>query len=629
MLIPRGAVREIWEQSAAAAPPPLVPSSRDRAVWDALDPDLRSFILTAADGALGLPWPQPLLSQWAAYARTGDRAAYEASVFARDRRLRTAVLAAALEPSPARLTEAADGLALLCEQSTWCWPAHDDAFARGLRVPDVDRPFVDLGAGEEAALAAWSVLILGEALDEVAPGLLARLRRETQQRVLEPFARRRDWAWEGTEDHVHNWAPWIHGNLIPAALAFTDGAARAEVLELCVDGLDRYLAQLPADGAIDEGFAYWWQGAARAFDALALLDVLTAGQVSAAVDGGSLAGLRELARFPERMQLGDGWTVSFSDAEARLEAGTPWHALFRAARLCRLPETAAFAARHREDGVLCGARADVSAGLGRMTTELLDRSWQEAERGSAPLPSSAELPSIGFGLRREQAGTTAGLTVAVKGGHNAENHNHNDLGSFAVAVDGVPLLADLGRATYTAQTFSDTRYDLWYVTSGWHSTPLPSGREQLPGREWHAPVRVLDDGWRIDLSAAYPWPGEPESASASVSESASASESWIRTVRLVDGVVTVRDDGAAVGHPDTRIAVVCAGAPRRGADGIRIPGRDGSGDLLLTHDDAEVEIETRAVDDPYLERSWGRQVSRILFAPASGATTWEMRGALA
>lgn len=612
MLIPRGAVRDIWEHSGAEAPVSLVPSSRDRAVWDSIEPDLRSFILTAADAGVGSSWPQPLLSQWAAYARTGDRAVYEASVFARDRRLRLAVLAAALEPTPARLAEAADGLALLCEQSTWCWPAHDDAFARGLRAPDIDRPFVDLGAGEEAALAAWSVLIIGEDLDDAAPGLADRVRRETVQRVLAPFVQRRDWSWEGTEDHVHNWAPWIHGNLIPAAVAFAEGAERARVLDLCVDGLDRYLAQLPADGAIDEGFAYWWQGAARAFEALALLDTLTAGRVSAAVSDGALRGLRELARFPERMQVGDGWVVSFSDAEARLETGMPWHALFRVARLCGLPDTAAFAARHREDGMLCGTNPDVSAGLGRMTAELLDRSWRETARGAAPLPSPVELPSIGFGLRRARAGTTAGITVAVKGGHNAENHNHNDLGSLAVAIDGVPLLADLGRATYTAQTFSEARYDLWYVTSGWHSTPLPLGLEQMPGREWRAPVLPLDDGWRIDLSAAYPWPDE--------------AVPWTRTVRLADGALSVRDEGAAVGHPDTRIAVVCAGVPQLLPEGLRIHGREGAGDLLLAHDPAVVEIETRAVEDPYLEHSWGAEVSRILFAPMPGATTWEMRG---
>lgn len=612
-LIPRGALRELWTRSRRTDEPLLVPPSGDRDVWDAIDPGARAFVLAAAEESAGTAWPHPLLSQWAAYARTGDRIGYEAVVFARDRRLRLAVLAAAIDPTPDRVAEAADGLALLCEQSTWCWPAHDDAFTRGLRAPDTTRPFVDLGAGEEAALAGWAVLLLGDALEKASPGLVARLRRETNARVLRPFVRRRDWAWEGTEGHVHNWAPWIHGNLIPAAVAFRARAARAEVLDLCVDGLDRYLAQLPADGAIDEGFAYWWQGAARALDALSLLDGLTGGEVAAAVADGPLRGLAELVRFPERVQLGAEWSASFSDTEARNATGLPWHALYRAARLCGQDETAGFAARYREDGVLRGAAADTASGLGRLSAEVLDESWWTAPRGPAPLPSPVELASIGFGLRRRTPGDTAGLAVTVKGGHNAENHNQNDLGSISVAVDGVPLLADFGRATYTAQTFSAARYELWYVTSGWHSAPLPYGREQRAGREWQAPVRALDDGWEIDLSAAYPWPDEAEI-------------SWLRTVRLGDGEVSVRDEGAAVGHPDTRIVVVCAGVPELRPDGVRIPGREGSADLLLSYDPAEVEVETRSVADPYLERSWGPEVSRLLFAPMPGTTSWELRG---
>ena len=614
-LIPRGAIADIWRTAVPDIAAPLAPSSRERAVWDAVDPSLRSLLLDDADRALGRPWPQPLLSQWGAFARTGDRTEYETTVLTRDLRIRTAVLAAALDPTPARIAEAADGLALLCEQSTWCWPAHDDAFARGLGVPDVDRPFLDLGAGEEGALAAWSALILGEALDDAIPGLVGRLRRETVQRVLEPFARRRDWAWEGTEEHVNNWAPWILGNMLPAAVAFAEEPLRARVLELCVDGIDRYLAQLPADGAIDEGFVYWWQGAARAFDALALIDVLTRGAVSSGMAGGVLGGLSELARFPERMQFGEGWMVSFSDAEARITPGLPWHALFRAARLCGLTDTAGYAARHREEEGLCGRTADVSAGLGRMVAELLDPSWRSADRGPVPLPSAVQLPSIGFGLRRPRRGDAAGIAVAVKGGHNGENHNHNDLGSIAVAVDGVPLLADLGRATYTAQTFSAARYDLWYVTSGWHSAPAPFGLEQRAGAEWNAPVYPLDDGWRIDLSSAYPWPG--------------GAAEWTRTVRLAHGALIVRDDGEAVGDARTRIVVVCAGVPQRCGDRLVVPGRAGSRELLLTHDDADVEIETRTVEDVHLARSWGCEVSRILFAPRLGSTGWEMKGRIA
>ncbi len=67
-------------------------------------------------------------------------------------------------------------------------------------------------------------------------------------------------------------------------------------------------------------------------------------------------------------------------------------------------------------------------------------------------------PSTQVLLARPAAGSAAGLTLAVKGGHNGEHHNHNDVGSVVVALGGVPVLVDAGRPTYTAQTFGPDRY---------------------------------------------------------------------------------------------------------------------------------------------------------------------------
>ncbi|REJ06833.1 hypothetical protein DY023_05060 [Microbacterium bovistercoris] len=638
MLIRRGALHDVWRRHGRAHGALRVAAASDRAFWDGADAGIRAVILDESDRLRHEAWPQPLLSQWAAYARTGDRSVYEAANFTRNRRVRLAVLAAALDPTEERLAEAADGLWLKAEQSTWCWPAHDDAFARGRMVPDATHPYVDLGAGEDVALVAWAVLVLGERLDEFSPGLRDRLAAEARARVLEPFVLRRDWPWEGTEDHVHNWAPWIHSNLLPAAIAFADDELREQVFVLCVDGLDRYLAQLPADGAIDEGFAYWWQGAARAFDALAVLDDLTGGAVRRALPA-ELSGLAELTRFPERMRLGPGWFVSFSDAEARADPGVAWHALFRAARLCGLDDVAAFAAAE-STAPLCGLDHGVHAGLGRMLAELADQDWAAAtaSKVAQPVPWIAEpatevaqpaawvaepveapafvdrgsspnarepvlLGSIGLGIRESR-----GLTVIAKGGHNGENHNHNDLGSISVAVGGIPLLPDLGRATYTAQTFSERRWELWNVRSDWHSAPMPCGAVQLPGAEWRAPLTCVEDGWAIDLVDAYPDAGP-----------------WLRTVTLADGVLRVTDEGEAVADPATRIVVVCTGVPVQTAEGLLVPGREGSPDLLLAHDAAGVEIETVEVADPHLLASWGDTVSRMIFAPASGSR-WQMRG---
>ncbi|MFD5215399.1 hypothetical protein [Microbacterium sp. NPDC058345] len=627
MLIPRGALRALWEASGDPHGRIAVPVATDRLFWDGLGDSVRAVLLAEADGASREPWPQPLLSQWSAYARTGDRSRYETQNFDRNRRIRIAVLAAAIEPSDQRVLAAADGLWLKSEQATWCWPAHDDVFTRGLRVPDRERPFVDLGEGEDAALVGWSSLVLAEALDALAPGLRDRLAAEVCTRVLRPFVERRDWHWEGAEGRVHNWAPWIHSNLLVAAVACADDALREQVFALCVDGIDRYLAQLPADGAIDEGFGYWWQGAARTFDGLALLDELCGGAVRAAISSGELAGVGELVRFPQRMRLGRGWFASFSDAEARTDAGTPWHTLYRAARLCA-DEDAARVALEERSRPLCGLDRGVAAGLGRMLAELADirsgvvpavmeggasaaaedgvRRVASAERMAAA--GTVFLASIGVGIRRSDA-----VTVVAKGGHNGENHNHNDLGSVAVAVDGIPLLPDLGRAEYTAQTFSERRYELWNVRSDWHSAPMPRGAVQAAGERWAAPMAAVDGGWRIDLGRAYPAAGD------------TVADAWTRTVTAADGVLSIVDESDALTDPATRIVVICAGVPERTADGIVVPAREGSRGLLLTHDPADVEFEVRAVEDPYLRTSWGDRVTRMLFAPVA-TPRWEMRG---
>ncbi len=211
----------------------------------------------------------------------GDRDGYEEMVFARHHRLTRAAVMAATTLAPDWIDEVADGVTLLCEQSSWCWPAHDDTRARhGAVVPTVTDPFLDLGAGEVAAQLAWIDRLLAEPLDRQVPGIRARVAYEVDRRVLTPFAARRDWHWLGLDGDVHNWSAWIHGNVLVAALRLKpDPARRAHLVDLVIEGLDRYVASLPPDGAIDEGYSYWWNGACRALEALDLLRHATRGAI--------------------------------------------------------------------------------------------------------------------------------------------------------------------------------------------------------------------------------------------------------------------------------------------------------------------------------------------------------------
>jgi hypothetical protein len=105
----------------------------------------------------------------------------------------------------------------------------------------------------------------------------------------------------------------------------------------------------------------------------------------------------------------------------------------------------------------------------------------------------------------------ADFGVALKGGHNAEHHNHNDLGSFVIARGDRAVLVDPGLEVYTKRTFSDQRYLSKVLNSYGHSVPVIGGELQRTGREYAAKVvstsfTPTQDTVVLDLTGAYAVP---------------------------------------------------------------------------------------------------------------------------
>ncbi|MBX6357802.1 MAG: heparinase II/III family protein [Micromonosporaceae bacterium] len=583
---------------------PVAPAS-DRRTWSPEHQDEATLhhLRERAEADLRSPWPVPLAHAYARYFRDGDRSSYEGVVFARERRISRAVVLAAVTLDPRWIDEVADGVTLLCEQSSWCWPAHDETHrVDGAVVPSVAHPVLDLGAGEVAAQLAWIDQLLGDQLDQHVPGLRARIRYEVDRRVLTPFVNRRDWHWLGLDGDVHNWSAWIHGNVLVAALRLVDDPRRrAEIVDLVVAGLDRYVASIPPDGAIDEGYAYWWNGACRALEALDVLAYATRGALGAA----EVDALRQTVAFPHRVHLGGDWYLNHADGPARAPAGAPWQALHQAARRLGDRAAQAHAAAHRRPGAPV---ATEEHGLGRLLRALTDPAWRTATPDRSPLPRDVWFESTQVLLARAAAGSSAGLALAVKGGHNGEHHNHNDVGSVVVALGGVPVLVDPGRPTYTAQTFGPGRYDIWTMQSSWHNVPEIRGRAQSHGRQYAArDVRaVISDarsGLTLDLAAAYPGGG---------------TQRWWRQAWLDRAAarVVIRDrwqlDPAGDGAP-TRAHLVAAGTVSLSPGRAEIVALDEAGAVVVSWEPAGARctLTERKLDDPMLRDVWGDRLTRL------------------
>lgn len=588
---------------------------------------LRSAMLAPALAAAQQPLPFPLLSQYTRFWRDGVRTDYEDEVRRLGIMTGEAVLAALASGETRWIDRAADGLMLLCELSTWCWVAHEEAHDRqGWVVPDARAPVVDLGAAQTLQVLAWADLALGEALDDRVPGLRRRMRQEAGRRVFAPYLARRDWHW--LHGAAHNWTGWIHQHLIAGALFLLDGdserSTRDAILALSIAQLDRYLASFPADGGIDEGFSYFWNGASRLLESLDLL-IAASGGVLERSAAASIDVVGQLLRFPQRMDLGEGWFVNVADGPARPPAAQPWDVLHRWGRHLRDDDVTAQALAHRGEGRVPPVMPEL--GLGRVLAALADQHWRDAEgSGSrAPYPAHVWLPEVQLMVARERAGDPSGLALAVKGGHNDEAHNHLDVGSYLVALDSAPVLIDLGQPTYTALTFTERRYEIWTMDSSWHNLPEIRGHGQGVGRQYAAGDVLERSGdassLELELAAAYPRVAELRSYRRRVTLDRRPGSG--PAVRIEDRW-QLDPTGELAKNADVVLHHVIAGDILEHRPG-RLLVRALSGALAEMRWGTELgagSLERRRIEDPLLAASWGEGVHRLtLTADGSGTAT--------
>ncbi len=127
-------------------------------------------------------------------------------------------------------------------------------------------------------------------------------------------------------------------------------------------------------------------------------------------------------------------------------------------------------------------------------------------------PLRSSFPDAGVYIMRPDAKAQFKMGVALKGGNNAEHHNHNDLGSYSILVNEQFLVEDPGLAPYTFKTFSAQRYEIQTLASYGHAVPLVAGKEQVSGAKAKAVVTSENltpkmDAMSMDIKSAYPVEG--------------------------------------------------------------------------------------------------------------------------
>ena len=476
------------------------PRRQDRESWLKLSEESREAIVRWGGEALG-GYPMLTATQFLAFCRSGSRLDYEKPYFARRNLLIGAVLAECVLDDGAHLDAVIDGLWCICEETTWVLSAHNGSDHPGALpmnarpLADEENPYVDLFAAQTAATLAYTLYFLEDKLDAVSPLIARRVRAHIEKRIFRPFMTHDDFWWMGfIRKDMCNWTPWIISNVFDACLLLERDALRqSELLSRGLCMLDSYLAVMPRDGGCDEGAAYFNMAGASLLDCLECVYAASGGRVSFYHE----PLIRNIGAFPLRAHVHESYFLNFADCDAKpnLDGARIWRYGVRTEN-GPLASLGAWLHGRRKMGHGFTPPSDTPQ-MNRILFALFD----PIPGGEAPAHEPfCALPDLQvFSWRKD------GLFAAIKGVHNAENHNHNDVGSFIVYADGEPQIVDMGNKIYTALTFGPLRYTIDNTRAMNHNVPLIGGMEQCFGRQ-HAAHSVQADerGAKMDIAAAYP-----------------------------------------------------------------------------------------------------------------------------
>lgn len=420
---------------------------------------------------------------------------------------------------------------------------------------------------------------------------------------------------------VNNWNPWVNSNWLTAVLLLeTDRKSRCAAVDKILHSLDYFIGIYTEDGGCDEGPGYWGRAAASLFDCLDQLFSASQG----AIDVFQEEKIKNMGRFIYRAHIGGNYYVNYADASA-INHPTP-SLVYRYGKAIEdtlMMEFGAWLAR--QNGYTHAARDSMSRELPRlfMSTEM------EKYPPQQPLPHRVYFDGIQVMVTREHPGDISGFFLSAKGGHNAESHNHNDVGNFIVYRDGNPLIVDAGVETYTRKTFSPQRYEIWTMQSAFHTLlPILDGVQQQEGVVYTA----RDVGYReddeevqftLDIAGAYP--------------PASGLQSLQRTFTFKqDAGISITD----IVNMASPVEVVLLGLLTPCQVHFDLPGIisfartvfaetriSGEGYLIYDPDQFTTIVESIEIHDERLGMVWGNYLNRIIFtwkSPSANAT-WNWR----
>lgn len=493
-------------KGAAARPFAVMEDHTKKKAYIERHPGRLRYLRERAEGYRNRPIPALRFGDYREFDTNGSRDAFQEEYFDRRKRLNVMCMAYHFWGEGWCLQEAEDVIWAICGEFSWCLPAHFGGRSlECIREPQKARVrdgkvwsyevsqghCLDLFACETARELAEALRILGDA---AAPLVRQWAVEEITERVFSPYLSFN--AAFHFEVDQSNWSSVCGSSIGMAALyLIEEPMLLAPVLQRVISDLDVFLSSYGEDGIGLEGVGYWHYGF---YNLVCFADMLKE-RSSGRLDLFREEKVRKVAFFPAAAYLYRDTCVNFSDCQAKSPCQR--ELLYYLKNVYPdMPVPTALAAE------------DTAPEAMKQVLSLREIYWSGPELTGEPFLERTEYEPDAQWLISCSRLCGRAVSFVIKGGSNAEPHNHNDLGQFMIYLEDTPLLCDLGGGHYTKDYFGAGRYDYLVTSSRGHSVPLIEGKEQKAGKDSRAAILGVDisEGGQakicMELSSAYEVP---------------------------------------------------------------------------------------------------------------------------
>ena len=441
-------------------PTGIGPHASERPLWEKLakSPKAQEFI-SKAEGYLLEPRPELKDELYLEYLNNGNRTHYQDVWWKQLNRINVFAVSELLEFKGRFLQALKSELEVLCGARSWVLPAHDPKLMNFNNTA----PYADLSCSHTCRNLAFIDWWFGDLLDS---DLRQRLRAEVEHRAYHTYRNVirtgviTDYQWWTIGNE--NWNAVCNNGVITSALFFLESREeRAEFIAAAEKSVEFFASGFTPDGYCSEGMGYWNYG----FGNFLNLAETTLIATNSHVNFLDKPIFRKVAAYARDILIEPGCCPAFADCHPKASPS---------------PHTTAFIQRHFPDVVLepVPPLDTPQLELQTMVLRAIGDVTIDGKTNSHTLPPRSFFPDAGVYIGRSDSR----FGCAHKMGNNSEHHNHNDIGSFCIAMKGHQYFLDPGNEIYTYRTFSEHRYEGQMLNSYGHMVPVVAGTLQPPGR---------------------------------------------------------------------------------------------------------------------------------------------------